>query len=411
MTKVILHQDSHGKPLDKWINGNGLVGLKNALANPDSIIPMLKEAGLRGLGGSGFPVYIKWQSIAQQPASPDKYLICNGNEDEPGTFKDEYLLSKTPHQLIEGALIAAVANQINKIIIYINPEQTESLEVMRNAVVQWKSNELFEQVDRLLLNRLTIDVIPSSGQYIGGEETAAIEWIEGKFPFPRGKPPYPAVSGIHGCPTLINNIETLSNIPHILTHGSRWYQELGIDDATGTKLYSLSGDVANQGLYELPMGTPLAELIYNYGGGTLVGNQLKGVFTGGVSHTILIPGDLDVPLDFDSVHARGSSLGTGAMIVVAEDTDIVKKVAEYINFYARSSCGQCPSCKTGTYYLSQLLNKMAAGKAHENDLLSLQNLCRILPGSGRCHLIDGAIKIIDSSMKYFIDEYKNTIRS
>jgi len=411
MNRVLLHADSQGKMLSHWFNGNGGDGLKNALSDPDGIISVIKEAGLRGLGGSGFPAYKKWQFVADQTANPDKYLICNGNEDEPGTFKDAYLLSRSPNQVIEGALITALANKINKIVFYINPEQKISLENIRIAVEQWQTSDLFAQLEAALGQALHIRVMASSGHYIGGEETAAIESVEGNFPFPRGKPPYPAVSGVHGCPTLINNVETLANVPHILKNGAQWYQDLGHGDSTGTKIYCLSGDVLKPGVYELPMGTPLSELIYNYGGGMLLEKKIKAVFTGGASSTILTPKDIDVPLDFDSVHERGSSLGTGAMIVVSEGTGIVKRVTEYVNFYAHSSCGQCPPCKTGTFYISQLLNKIDTGQASIFDLESLINLCKILPGSGRCHLLDGAIKIVDSSLLHFVDEYKSSLNT
>ncbi len=411
MNNVLLHADSQGTKLGRWLNGNGGSGLENALADPQAIIPLIEQAGLRGLGGGGFPAYKKWQFVAQQPGNPDKYLICNGNEDEPGTFKDAYLLTHSPHQVVEGALIAALANQVNKIVFYINPEQKTSLENIQYAVEQWQCSDYFARLEAALGQPLNIRIMASSGHYIGGEETAAIESVEGNFPFPRGKPPYPAISGVHGCPTLINNIETLANVPHILRNGAQWYQDLGRDNCTGTKLYCLSGDVLRPGVYELPMGTPLSELIYTYGGGMLLEKNIKAVFTGGASSSILTPTDLDVPLDFDSVRERGSSLGTGAMIVVSEGTGIVKRVTEYVNFYAHSSCGQCPPCKTGTFYISQLLNKIDTGQACTADLDSLINLCNILPGSGRCHLLDGAIKIVDSSLLHFVDEYKTSLKT
>ncbi len=409
MNNVLLHPKSQAKELTDWLHGNGGAGLEKALSATHDIIPVIQEAGLRGLGGSGFPSYKKWQFVAEQSGNPDKYLICNGNEDEPGTFKDVFLLSNSPNQVIEGALITALATNINNIVFYINPEQKTSLESIRSAVEQWQASEFFTRVEDKLAQPLNIRVMASSGHYIGGEETAAIESVEGNFPFPRGKPPYPAVSGVHGCPTLINNVETLANVPHILKNGAKWYQDLGCGESYGTKIYCLSGDVLNPGLYELPMGTPLSELIYTYGNGMLLEKKLKAVFTGGVSSTILTPKDIDVPLDFDSVQQRGSSLGTGAMIVVSEGTGIVKRVTEYVNFYAHSSCGQCPPCKTGTFYISQLLNKIDTGQAKGADLDSLINLCKILPGSGRCHLLDGAIKIVDSSLHHFEHEYKSSL--
>lgn len=411
MNTVLLHPNSQGNSLSNWFKGYGGTGLEKALSDPAAIISIIEQAGLRGLGGSGFPTFKKWQFVAAQAANPDKYLICNGNEDEPGTFKDAYLLANFPNQVIEGALITALANQINKVVFYINPEQSNSFESISSAVKQWENSDFVARIDAKLPNPLSIRVMKSSGHYIGGEETAAIESVEGNFPFPRGKPPFPAVSGVHGCPTLVNNIETLANVSHILRNGAQWYQDLGRGDSAGTKIYCLSGDVLKPGIYELPMGTPLSELIYTYGGGMLLEKKLKAVFTGGASSTILTPKDLDVPLDFDSVHERGSSLGTGAMIVVSEGTGIVKRVTEYVNFYAHSSCGQCPPCKTGTFYISQLLNKIDTGQASNYDLEALINLCQILPGGGRCHLLDGAIKIVDSSLLHFVDEYKSSLNS
>jgi len=411
LNQVVLHSDSLGNTLCNWLEGNGGTGLENALAEPDAIVSIIEQAGLRGLGGSGFPAYKKWQFVKEQAANPDKYLICNGNEDEPGTFKDAYLLAHAPHQIIEGALITALANHINRIVFYINPEQKESLAKLHIAVEQWQTSKLFSKLQDALEQPLIITIMASSGHYIGGEETAAIESVEGNFPFPRGKPPFPAVSGVYGCPTLINNLETLANVPHILRKGAQWFQNLGCGETTGTKIYCLSGDVLKPGVYELPMGTPLSELIFTYGGGMLLDKTIKAVFTGGASSTILTPEDIDVPLDFDSVEQRGSSLGTGAMIVVSEGTGIVKRVTEYINFYAHSSCGQCPPCKTGTFYISQLLNKIDTGQASSYDLDSLINLSKILPRSGRCHLLDGAMKIVDSSLHHFLDEYKSSLNT
>jgi NADH-quinone oxidoreductase subunit F len=204
-------------------------------------------------------------------------------------------------------------------------------------------------------------------------------------------------------------METLSNVSHIVRNGAEWFQKLGIGDTSGTKIYCLSGDVLHPGAYELPMGTRLADLIETYGGGMLQGKSLKAVFTGGPSNTILTPKDLDVHLDFDSVAERRSALGTGAMIVVSEGTGIVKRVTEYVNFFAASSCGQCPPCKTGTYYISLLLSKIDTGQGSRADLDSLINLCKILPNSGRCHLINGAIKVLDSSLYHFMDEYEQAI--
>jgi NADH-quinone oxidoreductase subunit F len=396
-----------GADFDAWMWDVGGKGLDVALKDPAAIIPMAKAAELRGLGGSGFPTWFKWNAVATETG--DKYLICNGNEDEPGTFKDRVLMEHCPHQLIEGATITAIACGINHVVFYINPEFSAGIIAIGRALEQWRASEWPERIASD--TGLTIDykVQPSSGHYIGGEETAAIESVEGKFPFPRAKPPFPSSHGVFGHSTLINNIETLCNVPHLLQNGVEWFRNQGLVKATGTKIYCLSGDVLKPGVYELPMGTRLSDLLYGYGEGMLVGKQLKAIFTGGPSNTILTPKDIDVPMDFESVAARRSALGTGAMIAVSQGTGIVKKVAEYVSFFAASSCGQCPSCKTGTYNMSQLLNRIGTGQGRRSDLANLENLCKILPGSGRCPLINGAVKVLDSSLYHFRDEYERAL--
>lgn len=410
LNQVLLHESNRiGADFQGWIEVGGAEGLKKALADPSAVLETIKDAGLRGLGGSGFPAHVKWKFLVDKETDGDKYLICNGNEDEPGTFKDRVLLEETPHQVIEGALIAAVATGINKVIFYINPELEAAHKAMGEAIAQWNATEIYQEVDKYLKGKLELRIHRTSGHYIGGEETAAIESVEGKFPFPRGKPPYPAETGVFGCPTLINNMETLSNVSHIIRNGGQWFKDLGIGEATGTKIYSLSGDVLNPGVYELPMGVSLEELIFTYGGGMLQGKEFKAVFTGGPSNTILTKKDLDVHLDFESVKERRSALGTGAMIVISEGTGVVKRVAEYVNFFAHSSCGQCPPCKSGTYYISMLLDKIDTGRGRQSDLDALVNLSEILPGGGRCHLLDGAVKVLDSSLYHFRDEYEKSL--
>jgi len=281
---------------------------------------------------------------------------------------------------------------------------------MKTALEQWQASDLLEQASAALGKPLQLELLPGSGHYIGGEETASMEWVEGRFPFPRGKPPYPAQAGVRGCPTLINNVETLACVPHIAVQGAAWFRALGKAPGTGTKLYSLSGDVLHPGVFELPMGTSLRELIFIHGGGLLSGKPLKAVFTGGPSSTLLTPADLDVALDFDSLRARGSSLGTGAMIVISEGTGIVKRVAEYERFFAHSSCGQCNSCKVGTATMSRLLDRIDTGRGTASDLATLENLCTMLPNSGRCHLINGAVQLLDSAFHHFHDEFRQALR-
>lgn len=393
-----------GADLFAWMQQGGTQGLATALEAPQTLIQRIADADLRGMGGAGFPTGRKWEAAAQAAGS-EKYVVCNGNEDEPGTFKDRTLLSRTPHQVIEGALIAALAIRACHIIFYLNPHQQGSLREMRRAVAQWQDSPWLEKVAKAIGQPVDLQVVPSSGRYIGGEETAVVASLEGGFPFPRKKPPFPAESGVRGCPTLINNTETLAKVSHIIRHGADWYRALGVGAASGTKLYSLSGDVMAPGLYELPMGTSLHDLIYRYGGGMLEGKAFKAVFTGGPSNTLLTRKDLDVALDFDSVRERQSRLGTGAMIVISEGSSIIRKVAEYIGFFAKGSCGQCPSCKCGTFQLARLLERVDSGRHSPADLAALRHLCQILPGSGRCGLIDGAVTVVQSSLHTFPQEY------
>ena len=409
--QVLLKEENFvGADLKAWESVSGLKGLKAALKNVDGIVGVIKEAGLRGLGGSGFPAHIKWQAVKDQ-TSAEKYLICNGNEDEPGTFKDEAIMSRTPHQIVEGSLIAALGVGANKIVYYINPHAEASMLAMGQAVKEWYDSDHLKEIETAMGGKIELKVHPSPGIYIGGEETAAISAVEGGFPFPRRKPPFPAESGVHGLPTLINNMESLANVGHILANGAQWFRNLGLGHAVGTKIFSLSGDVLRPGTYELPKGTPLKTLIEEFGGGMLQGKKLKAIFMGGPSNTLLTPENIDVPLDFDSVKERNAGLGTGAVIVMSEGSGVVKKVAEYVEFFANSSCGQCPPCKTGTLYLSSLLEKIDTGHGTGSDLARLKDLVKILPGSGICHLVNGAATVVQSSLDNFEEEYKSAIEN
>lgn len=409
-TNLLNSSQRVGADMQRWQAGGGGRALASAAKNPADVFAAIKDADLRGLGGSGFPAWRKWETMIAAKPNPDKYLVCNGNEDEPGTFKDRLILEETPHQIIEGAVLAALATGVNRIVFYINPELAASLASLNAALEQWQGSELMQLAGKSLGRDIEMTLVPGSNHYIGGEETAAMEWIEGGFPFPRGKPPFPAERGVYGCPTLINNIETLAHIPAIVRNGPEWFRQQGIGRATGTKLYSLSGDVLYPGVYELPMGTTLHDLIFVHGGGLLSGRPLKAVFTGGPSNTLLAPDDLYVNLDFESLRAVGANLGTGAMIVVSEGTGVVKRVAEYARFFAHSSCGQCPPCKTGTATISQLLDRIDTGCGTSADLETLENLCRMLPGSGRCHLVNGVVQLLDSSFQHFRREYEHALK-
>jgi NADH-quinone oxidoreductase subunit F len=409
LNQLLRHPDNCCTKLDEWLSVYGGKGLTIALSDPSTLIPTIRAAGLRGLGGSGFPAYRKWEMIAAQPLSGDRYLICNGNEDEPGTFKDRLLLEESPHQVIEGALITALATQINQVIFYINPHLKRATETVTAAIAEWQQSDYLQQISQQLETELVLTIIPSPGHYIAGEETAAIEAVEGNFPFPRGKPPYPAIAGVYGKPTLINNIETLANVSHIVRNGAEWFQTLGEGHSGGTKIYCVSGDVTSAGAYELPMGTPLDELIFQYAGGISDNRKFKAVFTGGPSNSILTADELTLSLDFDSLKQHNAALGTGAMIVVAEGNPILPHIAEYLDFFAQASCGQCPPCTSGTREMAQLTRKIAAGDGNRGDLNTLLNLCEMLPGSGRCHLVDGAVTVLKSSLNHFHQEFQASL--
>jgi NADH-quinone oxidoreductase subunit F len=397
-----------GPDLAAYLAAGGGAGLARALARPSAVVAELEAAGLRGLGGAGFPTHRKWAAVAAQPG-PGKWIVCNGNEDEPGTFKDRFLLERTPHQVIEGALITALACGAPNIALYANPREGAALAALRPAAAAWQGHELLERVGAAIGEAVALRVVESSGLYIGGEETAAVASVQGGFPFPSLKPPFPAEHGVHGRPTLVNNVETLAHAGHILARGAAWFRGLG-RGAPGTKLFSLSGDVLRPGLHELPMGTALRTLVFEHGGGMLGGRGFKAVFTGGPSNTLLTAADLDTPMDFDSLRARGSRLGTGAMIVVGEGTSILRKTAEYVGFFAASSCGQCPPCKIGTFQVARLLARLEAGHGRPDDLEALRNLSALLPGSGRCGLVDGAATVLASSLATFPEEYARAVR-
>lgn len=405
--KVLTHTSARTPDLTAWLAAGGGEGLQHALAEPAAIIPTLADAGLRGMGGAGFPAATKWQAVADADAD-EKWILCNGNEDEPGTFKDHFLLTQTPHQVIEGALIAALATGATGAVVYANPHAGGTISGLEDAAEQWRRHPLFDRVRAHLDQPFELTVQASSGLYVGGEETGAIAAVNGGFPFPREKPPWPAQDGIHGQPTLVNNVETLALATHVLRHGADWFRQLG-HTAPGTKLFSLSGDILCPGLHELPMGTSLQALIEDHGGGMLAETPFKAVFTGGPSNTLLTAADLDVALDFDSLRARGSRLGTGAMIVVGAGTSIVRKTAEYVAFFADSSCGQCPPCKIGTHQVARILQRIDQGWGQPDDLKALDNLVELLPGSGRCGLVDGAATVLASSLQAFRPEYEQAL--
>ena len=402
---LLLHPQSlTGTDFDAWLNGFGNQGLMNAIKQKDNVISIIKDSGLRGYGGSGYPVYAKWELIAKQSAT-EKYLVCNGNEDEPGTFKDQLLMEEAPFQLIEGATIAALACGISTVIFYINASYQSCIDNVSAALDKWTASSCY----RSIAEQVSIDykIVISPGDYIAGEETAALEFIEGNFPYPRGKPPYPVEKGLHGLPTLVSNIETISYISHILRKGSGWYKSQGKTGYEGMKLFCLSGDVVSSGVYELPMGTKLSELIYIYGNGIASGKSIQAVFAGGIGHNLLTSKECDIALDYETFSKQGAGLGTGTMIVVSNSTNLIDKVQQYVQFLSDSSCGQCTACRSGTFYISRLLAEISHGEKVQSNVGKVLELCGLLAGSGRCQLIDSAVVVTKSALNVCKHQIKN----
>lgn len=377
---------------------------------PDRILGEIKNSGLRGRGGAGFPTWKKWEMVASKEV-PLKYLCCNGAEEEPGTFKDRILLRVNPHQLLEGVLIAAYTVGAGKIFLYLNQKFEVEIELMNAALRETKSAGLWGE--NILESGLTLDIVlfPSPIAYVAGEETAMLEVIEGRKAAPRQKPPfYPVHNGLYGKPTLVNNVETLSNIPHILRMGSDRYKEIGLPESTGTALFSLSGDVNQPGVYELPMGSSLKELIEEYGQGITGGRKIKGVLPGGPSCGFISGEEIDILLDYESLKKKGTALGTGAVVVFDETACLVNAGLHIAEFFAEESCGQCPPCKMGGSHLADLHRKIESGKGEMEDLRSIEQICGVVKGRGYCSLITGASVTIESLIRNFRSEYEDHIK-
>jgi NADH-quinone oxidoreductase subunit F len=371
----------------------------------DEIINELKASGLRGRGGAGFPTGLKW-SFMPRNAPGDKYIVCNSDEGEPGTFKDRDILRYNPHALIEGMMIAGYTIGAKAGFNYIRGEFWEPYERFEAAIHEARAAGLLG--DNILGSGVSFDLHThlGGGAYICGEETALLESIEGKKGQPRFKPPFPASYGLFGKPTTINNTETLASIPLILQNGGKWFLEIGIPNNGGAKLFSVSGHVNKPGNYEIPMGTPFAELL-EMAGGMRNGNKLKAVIPGG-SSTPMLPGDvmMDVNMDYDSIAKAGSMLGAGSVIVMDETTCIVKALARISYFYYEESCGQCTPCREGTGWLSRVVNRIENGQGRPEDIDLLLNVSKKIEGRTICGLGDAAAMPVSGAIKHFRDEFQ-----
>jgi NADH-quinone oxidoreductase subunit F len=397
--------------IDVYESLGGYKNLAKALKEytPDSIVDIVKKSGLRGRGGAGFPTGMKWGFVPKDSGKPI-YLCVNADESEPGTFKDRLIIEKDPHQLIEGIVISAYALNCHRAFIYIRGEFAYGAGVLNKAIGEALNKGY---LGKNILDSgfdLELSVHRGAGAYICGEETALLESIEGKRGHPRLKPPFPAVVGLYGAPTVINNVETLANVPHIIENGAEWYASIGTERNTGTRLFGVSGHVKKRGVYELPMGTPLKELIYDHCGGMRDGRQLKAIVPGGSSVPVMTADQIDVALDFDSVAEAGSMLGSAGVIVMDDSTCMVKAARVLAKFYAEESCGQCSQCREGTEWLYRILSRIENGNGRVGELELMLDICANMKGKTICPLSDAAAMPIESYIQKFYDEFAAHIK-
>lgn len=374
----------------------------------EDIVETVKKANLRGLGGAGFPTGMKWSFIPQNTGKP-VYLVINGDEGEPGTFKDKYILRHAPHLFLEGVMIASVANNVHKAYVYIRGEYVKPIQILKKAIEEAAAKGYLG--DKIFGKdyKLEIVVHRGAGAYICGEETGLLESLEGKKGQPRLKPPFPAVVGLFGCPTVINNVETVSYLSFIINRGPEWFAGLGSEKNGGMRLISLSGHVRKPGVYELPLGFPLRKLIYEVGGGIPGDKKLKAVVPGGLSAAILSPEEIDVGLDFDQLRNLRTMAGSGGVIVFDETTDMVKALTVTMRFYAHESCGQCSPCREGTGWIYRILKRILEGKGRLEDLDNMADICAFMGGTTICALADGAAMPLRSYPQKFRKEFEEYI--
>ena len=398
-------RESNCFTLDFYLQHEGYEGLKKALAlPPDQVIETVKASGLRGRGGAGFPTGMKWQFVDKK-TSP-RYIACNADESEPGTFKDHLLMERNPHQLIEGCAIACYAIGAKTAYIYIRGEFYHVQHVLERAIDEAYARGFLGK--NILGTGFDCDVYVhrGAGAYEAGEETALLESLEGKRAQPRNKPPFPALVGLYGLPTAVNNVETLSNVPLILRNGAESYAALGPEKNGGPKLYCVSGHVRRPGVYEAPMSITIRELIEERAGGVREGRTLKAVIPGGSSVPILLPDQLDIQASFDGVQKAGSLLGSAGMVVLDDTTCMVWLAENLLHFYRHESCGKCTPCREGTDWLHRLLRRVEAGEGQMRDLDLLASVASNIAGKTLCAFGDAAVTPVVTTLKHFRHEYE-----
>jgi NADH-quinone oxidoreductase subunit F len=383
----------------------GYSALRKGLAmQPAEVLDAVKTSGLRGRGGAGFPTGMKWSFLPPPDGGP-RYLVVNADESEPGTCKDIPLMMADPHVLVEGVILTSWAIGCHHAFIYL---RGEVVHVYRRLLAAVEEARAAGYLGKDILGSgfdLEITVHAGAGAYICGEETALLDSLEGKRGQPRLKPPFPAVAGLYGRPTVVNNVESVASVPSIVERGADWFSSMGTEKSTGFGIFSLSGHVTRPGQYEAPLGITLRELI-DMAGGMREGHELKFWTPGGSSTPIFTAEHLDVPLDFESVASHGSMLGTRALQIFDETTSVVRAVSRWIDFYAHESCGKCTPCREGTYWLRAVLHRLEAGKGEEGDIELLLDLCDNILGRAFCALGDGATSPVTSAIQYFREEFE-----
>lgn len=398
--------------IQEYFNKKGYSALEKALKTmlPEDLINIVKESGLKGRGGAGFSTGLKWSLMPKKNISKKRYLLCNADEMEPGTYKDKLLIEKIPHQLIEGILLASFALNVSRAYIFLRGEYVQAEHILKKAIQEAITSGYIGQ--NILGSTFSFELVlhTGAGRYICGEETALINSLEGRRANPRSKPPFPAIFGLWGKPTCVNNVETLSNIPCIVLNGVNWYKNLSNSHDTGTKLMGFSGRVKNPGVWELPFGITAREILEDYADGMQSGLILKAWQPGGAGTDFLTEIHLDLPMDFNHIREAGSRLGTALAIAVDNKTSMVSLVYNLEKFFSRESCGLCTPCREGLPWIVSILKDLKNNLGHKNDIKILERLCIDLgPGKTFCAHAPGAIEPLQSAIKYFRSEFENGI--
>jgi bidirectional [NiFe] hydrogenase diaphorase subunit len=393
--------------IESYLAADGYQALHEALneMSPKEVVETMVQSGLRGRGGAGFPTGLKWGTVAKSPA-PKKYVICNADEGDPGAFMDRSVLESDPHSVLEGMAIAAYAVGADQGFIYVRAEYPLAISRLQIAIKQAKQMGLLGSGIFESPFNFNVDLRIGAGAFVCGEETALMASVEGKRGTPRPRPPFPAESGLWGCPTLINNVETFANVPPIFRRGAAWFAGIGTEKSKGTKVFALAGKIKNTGLIEVPMGTPLSAIVRDMGGGAPDGAQIKAVQTGGPSGGCIPAQHLDTPVDYESLGKLGSIMGSGGMIVMDDRTNMVEIARFFMEFCMDESCGKCAPCRAGTVQMYHLLDKIIQRRATAADLAKLEELCDMVRSTSLCGLGQTAPNPTLSTLRFFRNEYE-----